>query len=165
MAQTNPLRVYVRVPQPLIHAITPGQKAELTFQEMPGRNLRPRHAHRRRGGPELAHVAGGIAGAQSARRNFRRQLRAGALQRKCQPPNVLTLSDNALIFRAQGMQVAVVGSRQQSAIAFRQARTRFWQHVEVLAGSERHDRVINNPPDSIADGRAGIGGNCLMMRN
>jgi len=43
VAQTNPLRIYVRVPQPL------------------------GHAHRRRGGSEFAHVAGGIAGAQSAR--------------------------------------------------------------------------------------------------
>jgi len=37
IAQVNPLRVYVQVPQPLIHAVMPGQTAELTFQELPGR--------------------------------------------------------------------------------------------------------------------------------
>ncbi|HUC85995.1 MAG TPA: efflux RND transporter periplasmic adaptor subunit, partial [Candidatus Acidoferrales bacterium] len=39
LAQTDPLRVYVRVPQSLAHAILPGQKATLTFQDRPGREF------------------------------------------------------------------------------------------------------------------------------
>ncbi len=39
LAQTDPLRVYVRVPQSLIYSITPGQTAQLTFQELPGRTF------------------------------------------------------------------------------------------------------------------------------
>ncbi len=39
LAQVNPLRVYVQVPQPLIHVIAPGQTAELTFQELQGRTF------------------------------------------------------------------------------------------------------------------------------
>ena len=135
MAQTNPLRVYVQVPQPLIHAITPGQTAELTFQELPGPDIRRQsHAHRRRGGSGLAHVAGGIAGAQSARRNSRRQLRAGALQRSRRHRAVLTISDNALIFRAQGMQVAVVGSDNKVQLRSVKLGRDFGDTVEVLSG-------------------------------
>jgi RND family efflux transporter MFP subunit len=39
LAQTNPLRVYVRVPQTLSRAIEPGQGAELTISEFPGRKF------------------------------------------------------------------------------------------------------------------------------
>ncbi|MGH7975611.1 MAG: efflux RND transporter periplasmic adaptor subunit [Limisphaerales bacterium] len=39
MAQTDPLRVYVQVPQEYVHAIKPGQKAELTFLELPGKTF------------------------------------------------------------------------------------------------------------------------------
>ena len=41
LAQTDPLRVYVNVPQPLVHAVQPGQKAELIFQESQGRIYTP----------------------------------------------------------------------------------------------------------------------------
>ena len=109
MAQTNPLRVYVRVPQPLVHAIAPGQKAELTFQELPGRSSRPR---------SRAPPARWTRSRARCRWNCRCPIRAAkfspAATRRCastKPPTrtALTLSDNALIFRAQGMQVAVVG--------------------------------------------------------
>ena len=50
LAQTDPLRVYVHVPQPFIHAIAPGQTAELTFHGTARPYFHGRsHAHRRRG--------------------------------------------------------------------------------------------------------------------
>ena len=37
MAQTDPLRIYVQVPQQYVYGIATGQVAEVTFQEIPGR--------------------------------------------------------------------------------------------------------------------------------
>src|SRR5580698_3930928 len=39
MAQTDPLRVYVQVPQQYVHAVIVGQKAKLIFTEIPGRTF------------------------------------------------------------------------------------------------------------------------------
>jgi hypothetical protein len=67
---------------------------------------------------------------------------------------VLVLSDNALIFRAQGMQVAVLGSDNKVQLRSVKLGRDFGNTVEVLAGLNANDRVINNPPDSIAEGMA-----------
>jgi hypothetical protein len=66
--------------------------------------------------------------------------------------NVLVLSDNALVFRAQGMQVAVLGTDNKVQLRSVKLGRDFGNTVEVLAGLNEDDRVINNPPDSIADG-------------
>ena len=42
LAQLNPLRVYVRVPQNLAPAIQPGQTADLTLDQLPGRKSPPK---------------------------------------------------------------------------------------------------------------------------
>ena len=66
--------------------------------------------------------------------------------------HVLTLSDNALIFRAEGMQIAVVDAAGIVHLRSVTLGRDFGNTVEVLSGLQASDRVVNNPPDSIADG-------------
>jgi RND family efflux transporter MFP subunit len=153
VAQTDPLRVYVRVPQQFIHAIVPGQKAELTFQELPGRVF-PATVTRTAGAVDTSSRTLQVE-LQVA--NPKNEIFAGsyAQVRFDEIPtaaNVLVLSDNALIFRAQGMQVAVLGSDNKVQLRSVKLGRDFGNTVEVLAGLNADDRVINNPPDSIADG-------------
>jgi RND family efflux transporter MFP subunit len=155
VAQTDPLRVYVRVPQQFIHAIVPGQKAELTFQELPGRVF-PATVTRTAGAVDMSSRTLQVE-LQVA--NPRNEIFAGsyAQVRFDEIPtaaNVLVLSDNALIFRAQGMQVAVLGSDNKVQLRSVKLGRDFGNTVEVLAGLNADDRVIVNPPDSIADGMA-----------
>jgi RND family efflux transporter MFP subunit len=152
MAQTDPLRVYVRVPQPFIHAITPGQKAGLTFTELPGRIFEAK----------VTRTAGALDPASRTLQvemqvpNPRGEILAGSYAQvrfnEAAVTNVLTLSDNALVFRAQGMQAALVGSDNKVKLQSVTLGRDFGNMVEVLAGLSATDRVINNPPDSIADG-------------
>jgi len=65
---------------------------------------------------------------------------------------VLTLSDKAFIFRAQGMQAAIVGSDNKVHLSPLKLGRDFGNTVEVLAGVTATDRVILNPPDGIAEG-------------
>jgi RND family efflux transporter MFP subunit len=152
LAQTNPLRVYVRVPQPLIHAIVAKQNAELTFQELPGR--------------EFTAVVTRTAGAVD--------ITSRTLQVELQVPNPkgeilagsyaqvrfrdaggatpLTISDNALIFRAEGTQMAVVDDNNKVHLATVKLGRDFGSTIEVLDGLKASDRVILNPPDAIAEG-------------
>jgi multidrug efflux pump subunit AcrA (membrane-fusion protein) len=66
--------------------------------------------------------------------------------------NVLNLSDNALIFRAQGMQVAVLGADNRVQLRSIKLGRDFGAIVEVVNGLNATDRVILNPPDGIAEG-------------
>jgi RND family efflux transporter MFP subunit len=152
LAQTNPLRVYVRVPQPLVHAIAPGQKAELTFQELQGRTFEA----------TVTRTAGAVDPSSRTLQvelqvaNPRGEILAGSYAQvrftEATDPHVLTLSDSALVFRAQGMQVAVVGSDNKVQMRSIKLGRDFGNVVEVLSGLQPGDRAIVNPPDSIADG-------------
>ena len=154
LAQTDPLRVYVRVPQSLIYAITPGQTAQLTFQEMAGRNFTA----------TVTRTAGAVDPASRTLQvelqvpNPKGEILAGsyAQVRFNETTNAsgLTLSDNTLIFRAQGMQVALVGSNNLVELRSIKLGRDFGNMVEVLSGLNATDRVIVNPPDGIADGMA-----------
>ena len=152
VAQINPLRVYVRVPQQFIHAIAPGQKAEMTFQELPGRIF----------DATVTRTAGAVDPSSRTLQvelqmpNPKGEILAGSYAQvrftQAADAHGLTLSDNALIFRAQGMQVAIVGSDNKVKLQSVTLGRDFGNSVEVLAGLNADDRVVNNPPDSIADG-------------
>jgi RND family efflux transporter MFP subunit len=153
LAQINPLRVYVQVPQPLIHSITPGQTAQLTFQELPGRVFEAK----------VTRTAGAVDPVSRTLQveleadNSHGEILAGsyAQVRFGEMPStvpVLVLSDNALIFRAQGMQIAVLDSDNKVQLRSIKLGRDFGNTVEVLSGLNADDRVVNNPPDSIADG-------------
>lgn len=152
LAQTDPLRVYVRVPQPMIHAIATGQHAELTFQELPGK-IFTATVMRTAGAVDASsrtllvelqvpNPDGKIFSGSYAQVRF-----SDALDTR-----VLMLSDNALVFRAQGMQVAVLDASNTVHMRSIKLGRDSGSTVEVLNGLEAADRVIINPPDSIADG-------------
>jgi membrane fusion protein, multidrug efflux system len=154
LAQTDPLRVYVRVPQSLIYAIVPGQTAKLTFQELPGRTFTA----------TVTRTAGAVDPASRTLQvelqvaNPNGEILAGSYAQvrfdEATNAHGLTLSDNALIFRAQGMQVALVDSNNLVSLRSIKLGRDFGNTVEVLDGLQANDRVINNPPDFIADGMA-----------
>jgi RND family efflux transporter MFP subunit len=151
LAQTDPLRVYVRVPQMLIHSIVPGQKAALTFQDLPGREFEA----------TVTRTAGAVDPASRTLQvelqvpNPRNEIFSGSYAQvsfnENVAPKVLMLSDKTFIFRAQGMQVAVVGDDGKAHLRSIKLGRDFGNTVEVLAGLNATDRVIVNPPDGIAD--------------
>jgi len=152
LAQTDPLRIYVRVPQTLIYSVTPGQTAELMIQELPGRPFTA----------TVTRTAGAVDPASRTLQvelqvpNPKGEIYAGSYAQvsfnEATNAEGLTLSDNALIFRAQGMQVATVDSNNIVHLASVSLGRDFGNTVEVLSGLAATDRVIINPPDSIADG-------------
>lgn len=154
LAQTDPLRVYVRLPQTLVHAVVPGQKAALIFQEAQGKSYEA----------TVIRTAGAVDPSSRTLQvelqvpNPRNEILAGSYAQvrfnESAAANILTISDNALIFRAQGLQLAFVGEGNKVHLRSVQLGRDFGNTVQVLAGLEASDRVINNPPDSIAEGQA-----------
>jgi multidrug efflux pump subunit AcrA (membrane-fusion protein) len=66
------------------------------------------------------------------------------------PTYILPVS--ALIFRAQGLQVATVDDRSRAKLITIVLGRDFGATVEVVSGLTDADRVIVSPPDSLIDG-------------
>ena len=152
MAQTDPLRVYVQVPQQYVYGIKTGQKADVTFQELPGRVF----------AATVSRTAGAVdpltrtLQVQLLLPNPRGEILSGSYAQvrfnESAAPKVLTISDNAIIFRAQGTQVAVVDNQDKVHLLSVKLGRDFGDIIQVLDGLRATDRVIDNPPDAIADG-------------
>ncbi len=152
LAQTNPLRVYVRVPQTMSLAITPGQKAELILDQMPGEKFEAK----------VVRTAGAIEPesrtllTELQMDNSRGEILAGSYAQVRFTDSVaaptLTLPANALLFRSDGMCVGVVGADGKVEVRNVKLGRDFGQTVEILEGVQASDRVIMNPPDSLASG-------------
>jgi RND family efflux transporter MFP subunit len=154
MAQTDPLRVYVQVPQQYVHDVIVGQKAQLSFLETPDRTY----------DAIVTQTSGAVDPTTRTLQvelqvpNPKGDLFAGSYAQvrfnQSPDPAALTISDNAVIFQAAGTQVAVVDGDDKVQLRDIKVGRDFGSEIEVLAGLDATDRVINNPPDSISDGVA-----------
>ncbi|HEY1791257.1 MAG TPA: efflux RND transporter periplasmic adaptor subunit [Verrucomicrobiae bacterium] len=152
MAQTDPLRVYVQVPQQYVHDIVTGQKAQLTFLEIPGRTFEA----------TVTQTSGAVDPTTRTLQvelqvpNPKGEIFAGSYAQvrfnESADPAALTISDNAIIFRAEGTQVALVGPDNKVQLRKVKVGRDFGDVIEVLDGLTATDRVVDNPPDSIAAG-------------
>lgn len=152
LTQTSTLRVYVRVPQMVARAVVPGQMAELTIPELPGRvfpakvvrtsgamstDSRTLLAELQVDNPKNEILAGTYA-----------QVRFPEANAECP----LTLPSNTLLFRAEGTQVGVVRSDGKVELHKVTLGRDFGSTVEILQGVSTTDKVVLNPSDSLVSG-------------
>lgn len=152
LAQTNPLRVYVHVPQTLSRAVEPGQKAELTISELPGRKF----------DAKIVRTAGAMDPvsrtllAELEVNNPQNEILAGSYAQvrfhDTMGDPTLTLPANTLLFRSEGTQVGVVDSGGRVEVRTVRLGRDFGQSVEIVEGVKAGDHVIMNPPDALASG-------------
>jgi RND family efflux transporter MFP subunit len=146
------LRVYIQVPQAQSHAVQPGLDVELSLAEFPGRRfpaklVRSTQAIDKDTRTMLAEVEVD---------NRSGELLPGAyaqvhLKLKSEQP-ALVLPINTLLFRPEGVQVAVVGGDQRVALKTVAIGRDFGTEIEVVSGLEATDTVILNPSDSVSAG-------------
>jgi membrane fusion protein, multidrug efflux system len=68
-------------------------------------------------------------------------------------PNVLVVPEQALLFRAQGMQIALVGPGDKVHLQNVQLGLNLGQTVQVTSGLKRSDRLIINPSAGVLEGQ------------
>jgi len=152
MASTARLRVYINVPQIDSRSAIPGVAADLTLDEFPGRHFTG----------TLVRTAESIdASTRTLLTEISVDNTSGALlpgayaQVHLRLPTAapsLVLPVNALIFRSQGMQVAVLREGDKADLVPVTLGKDFGTEVEVTSGIDRNDQVITNPPDSLTSG-------------
>jgi RND family efflux transporter MFP subunit len=152
LAQTGTLRVYVRVPQAAAQGVVPGQMAELTIPELPGRVFPAK----------VVRTSGAMSAdsrtllAELEVDNSRGEILAGTyvqvrLAEGKQDP-ALTLPADTLLFRAEGPQVGVVAPDGKVELHNVTLGRDFGPTVEIVGGVGPTDRVILNPSDSLVGG-------------
>lgn len=152
IAAPGKLRVYVNVPEIYSRAAKPGLKADLTLDEFPGRRF----------AGTLVRTADSID--LSSRtllveievNNPTGELLSGAyaaVHLKL-PGNIstFTIPVNTLLFRSEGLRVAVVKDNKAELVPLTLGRD-FGSEVEVLVGLKGDENLIVNPPDSIVSGQ------------
>jgi RND family efflux transporter MFP subunit len=152
VAQTRTLRVYVHVPQAATHSVTPGQIAELTVSELPGRTFQAKVV--RTSGAMNADSRTLLAELEVD--NSRGEILAGTFAEvrftEAANDSILTLPANTLLFRAEGPQVGLVGASNKVELRNVALGRDFGPTVEILGGVSSNDPVILNPPDSLVSG-------------
>jgi RND family efflux transporter MFP subunit len=152
LAQTQTLRVYVRVPQSAARGIAIGQSAQVMIPEITGRTF-----------PAKVVTTSGAMSPIS--RTLLTELRVDnpddvilsdsyALVHFTDPNSdvTLTLPSNTVLFRADGLQVAVVQSDGSVQLRNVSVGRDFGKTVEILSGVTPADRVVVNPTDSLVSG-------------
>ena len=67
--------------------------------------------------------------------------------------NKVTIQVNAMLFRSEGPQVAVVGPDNRIQLRHINIGRDYGTTLEILGGVSPTDRLVINPPDSLEDGQ------------
>jgi RND family efflux transporter MFP subunit len=152
VADVHKMRVFVQVPQRMSAYISQGQKAELRLPQFPDKTFE-------------ATVATTSRAINQSARTLLVELHADNPDGVLQPgsytevhfslppdPNVLEVPTSALIFRQNGLEVAVIGQEDRIELKKVSIGRNLGSSVEVLSGLAPSDRVVISPPDSLAGG-------------
>jgi RND family efflux transporter MFP subunit len=153
IARVDPLRVYVSVPQAYAPNIKVGMKANVTLQEFPSQKL----------SGTVARTADSI---DPASRTLNTEVDVPNKDGKLLPGSFgqvhfatgtsvprITIPVNAMLFRTEGPQVAVVDTDNKVHLRPITIGRDFGATLEILGGIDVNDRIVVNPSDSLEDGQ------------
>jgi len=154
LAQTDSLRILVNVPQTFMTSITPGMNVQILIREFPKKIFMG----------QVVNISGALDQASRTllteirMKNPEDLLRPGMYAdvrlhiERDSPP--LLIPTSALIIRAGGPRVAVVGADQKIRFQLVDLGRDYGATVEIIRGITPQDRLVNSPPDGLQDGSA-----------
>ena len=152
IAAIQTLRVYINVPQDYSQSARVRLKADLEFQEFPGRRFQGTLVRT----AESIDVASRTLLVEVDVDNRNGELLPGAYaQVHLKVPTsvrTLELPVSALIFRSQGLQVGTVDKNSCAVLKSVSLGRDMGNTVEIVSGLSPDDVVITNPPDSLISG-------------
>jgi len=153
IARVDPLRVYVSVPQNYAPAIKDGGQAAVTLPEFPGQKF-------------LGTIVRTADAIDPASRTLNTEVDVPNKDSKLLPGSFgqvhfatttsvqrLTIPVNAMLFRAQGAQVAVVDKSNKVHLQSITIGRDFGATLEILGGIDASDQIVVNPSDSLEEGQ------------
>lgn len=152
VSDVHRLRVYVKVPQDYSAQINEGMTASLAVPEYPGQTFPARVSSTSgavgdKSGALLVELqrdnpGGKLKPGDYAQVNFALQSKAGGL----------SVPASATLFLPKGMAVATVGADNRIVMKYVTIARDLGTRLEISSGLSPSDRVVDNPPDSLAAG-------------
>lgn len=152
IASNAVLRVYVSVPEAYSRAAKPGVSAYLTLNEFPGRQF---HGTIVRNADSIDMSSRTLLVEVDVKNPTGELLTGSYTSVHLKLPSkieAVTVPSNALLFRAEGLQVALVRDGRTALIPVIMGRD-YGDAVEIINGVKPGDSVIVNPSDSIVSGQ------------
>src|ERR1700678_1080842 len=153
IARVDPLRVYVSVPHAYAPSMKVGTKAVVTLQEFPGQKF-------------IGTVVRTADAIDPGTRTLNTEVDVPNKDGKLLPGSFgqvhfatgtmvprITVPVNAMLFRAQGPQVAVVDKDGTVHLRAINIGRDFGATLEILGGIDVNDRMVINPSDSLEEGQ------------
>ena len=152
LADTHKLRLYVPIPQNYASVIRPGLQAQLTVPEHPGQHFSAQLV----GDSTAIDPRSGTLLAQFVAANPDGALMPGdyAEATLAIPADThgVSIPASALIFRAQGTQVAVIDGSRHVHLRSIHIGLDLGERLVIDQGLQATDQVIDNPPDALREG-------------
>lgn len=152
VADVHEMRVFVSVPQDYAGSLAPNMHATLTLPQFPNKTFD-------------ATVLTTAQAFDPTSRTVTMELTVPNPKGRIWPgtyaevhlqvpsdPGALVVPEQALLFRAQGMQVAVVGANGKVALKNVTLGINMGSTVQIMSGLNPADRVIDNPSDGLLQG-------------
>jgi membrane fusion protein (multidrug efflux system) len=154
VADVHEMRVFVSVPQDYANLLSPNITAALHQPSQPGKSIQAKflttakafNANTRTAVTELTVDNSDHALWPGTYVDVEFQVPTD--------PNVLTMPEAALIFRADGAQVAIVDAQNHVHLQNVTLGQNLGQTVQVTSGLSANDKLVNNPPAGLLEGQS-----------
>lgn len=151
IAAVNKLRVYVAIPEAYSRAARPGARADLTLNEFPGRTF---HGTLARTSNSIDPTSRTLLTEVDVNNPTGELLPGSYVFVHLKLPSQVrsfTIPSNTLLFRSEGLRVAVVRNNRAELIPIKIGRD-YGASVEVVSGLNAGEQLIVNPADSLVSG-------------
>ena len=151
IAKTDPLRVYINVPQSYSQWVKVGQSADISLDEIRGKTFQ-------------GQITKSASAIDPLTRTMQVEITLGNKEKKLLPgsfvqvnlklpaSNAINIPSNALLIRKEGTQVAVVDAENKVHLQKILLGRDFGVNADVIEGLKGGERLVLNPSDSLSEG-------------
>jgi RND family efflux transporter MFP subunit len=152
VSDLHQVRIFVQVPQAFSAGLVPGMKATFEMPQYPGVQFDATLSHVSKAINASSHSMQVELDADNTAGKFFGGSYCNVHFQVPNDANLVTIPSTALVTGNQGTQVATVDSNDKVVLRKVQLGRDFGDSVEVVAGLSPSDRIINNPPETLAAG-------------
>ena len=152
VADIHELRVFVSVPQDYADQLAPGLTALIHLPSQPGNLIEAKYLTTARAFSTNTRTAVTELTVDNSKHGLWPGTYVDVTFQVPSDPNVLTMPEEALIFRAAGTQVAIVDANNRVHLRDITLGQNLGTTVQVTSGLSPSDKLVNNPPAGLMDG-------------
>jgi len=154
VADMHALRVFVSVPQDDADQLVPGLTALIHLPSQPGHLIQAKYLTTARAFSTNTRTAVTELTVDNSNQALWPGTYVDVTFQVPSDPKVLTMPEQALIFRAAGTQVALVGANNRVHLRNVTLGQNLGQMVQVTSGLAPGDKLVNNPPAGLLEGQS-----------